>query len=136
LTIGYTFKLGKIQPAVFVGVRPNLFLTGTHYYKSVIDATDNTEDQTRENEYNPVSSDQGGTSVKRLNNQFLVGFSTIIGQHLKISLTYNQGTGIYYSEYEQVGWEPHYSYFKNSDFGLSLTYLLSTLSKKTSATEN
>jgi len=132
LTIGYTFKLGKIQPAVFVGMRPNLFLTGTHYYKSVIDATDNTEDQIKENEYNPVSSDQSGTPIKRLNNQFLIGFSALIREQLKISLTYNQGTGINYSEYEQVGWEPHYSYFKNSDFGLNITYFLSPLTKKTS----
>jgi len=128
LTIGYTFKIWKIQPTVFVGLRPNLFLTGKYYYKSVFDATDNTEDQFRENEYNPV--DQAEIPINRLNNQLLIGFSTLIGEQLKISLTYNKGQEIHYSEYEQYGWEKHYSYLKNSDYGLSLSYFFKTIEKK------
>jgi len=135
LTIGYTFKIGKAQPSIFIGFRPNLFLTGKYYYKSVFDATDNSEDETRENEYNPVDPDQAGEPVKRLNNQLLIGLSALIGQHFKINLNYNRGLDIYYSEYEQTGWEPRYTYFQNSDFGLSVTYLLRPMNKITDKKE-
>ena len=126
LTVGYRFKLWKIQPSINLGYRLNFFVSGKHYYKSFT-ATTNTA---FEYDYNPFDSEQTIESAKRFNHQILIGVSTLISQHFNISLTYSLGQELQYSVYATIMNGPisvrveDSNYFKNSDIGLSVSYLI------------
>ena len=124
ITLGYEFRIRKIKPSIYIGYRPNLFLTGKYYYKLVHDASDNSRDLFIENKYNPLDPDQAGVPIKRIQKQVIAGFAATIRNRIKISLNYSSGRVIYYSEYEQMSWEHNYTYFLNDDYAISLTYFL------------
>jgi hypothetical protein len=127
LTIGFILKIGKIQPSVFIGVRPNLFLAGRYYSKFVFDATDNSQDQTIEIEYDPLDSKQTSMPLKQFDDQLLYGLSVCIGQHFKISLSKNSGKQLYYSE---SSISCFVTSFYNRDYNITLIYFLKPLTQK------
>jgi len=120
LSAGLTLKAWKFQPAVFVGYRPNFFLSGKNSYKFNFDHEDPARDEDSKIEFNPVNVE---FPFRKFRNQFFLGVSSNLGQQLKISLIYNSGKEILYQEGNYPGCRP-YS-FKNNDFLFSIAYLFS-----------
>lgn len=128
LTVGLTFKIWELQPSLFVGYRPNYFLTGKYYRKSVYIPTDNAPDTIIEYEFNPYDNKKLESPIRqRFDRQFLYGFSTSIGQHFKITLTIYSGRMFLYSE-SAITCLPYG--FRNNDYTVSISYLFSTARKK------
>ncbi len=116
LTIGYNFKTHKINPTIFIGLRPNFILTGRYYYKYKFDHDNNTKDLTREQNFDLFDPNQ---NAKHFNNQFLLGFSVSTGTHLEFVLNFILGQGISFEKY--IGPSP-FIIFLNNDFSISIKY--------------
>jgi hypothetical protein len=129
LSVGFTVNIWKLQPSIFVGYRPNYFLSGKYYSKSVFNHSIDSLDMIGENTFNPLDASDAGWPVKHFNNQFFYGFSTFICQHFKISITINSGNEIYFS---QEGGTCLPYFFYNNDYAATVTYLFQTSRKKNS----
>jgi|WetSurMetagenome_2_1015567.scaffolds.fasta_scaffold00276_20 hypothetical protein len=97
LTFGYLFNSGKLKPFLYLGVRPNILLSGHIYskYHGVIAYPDRNENIDYENEQNIFEKNEFFIPPKRIFNQFSVGLSTSINQHIRINLNYNLGHNYY-----------------------------------------
>jgi len=123
-TLGYVFKLGKLQPSFYLGMTPNFIFSCSidhkqhnHYRIS--------------NQYPGVEDDYYETKIllnpQKLITQFCVGFSTSMGQHFKINLNYNLGHNYYTNRITYNGNYSHYTYTENisipsSDYIVSMQY--------------
>jgi hypothetical protein len=90
LTLGYIFKIGTLKPSCYLGVRPNLILSAKM------------DDISTDTQMGPHWSNQHRNDLfdyyippKRFVNQFTLGLSTELGQHIKINLNYNIGHNDY-----------------------------------------
>jgi hypothetical protein len=124
LTVGFTFRIGKVFPSIYGGYRPNLFIAGKKYSKST--RNDELPDEYESNLFTPGPE---VTPFKRYAGQWVAGFSLGIGQNINIALNANFGTDMMYG----VGC--FCSVYKNSDYALSLTYLFTSCAKKTSTAD-
>ena len=123
-TFGVAFGKSKIKPALFIGYRPNLILSGNNKF----DWNLGTINQ------DPFSFDH---PPKRYTNQFTTGISTYFGNSLVINLSYSAGQRIEFGYtttfiHHYVIQETRFiegNPVKNSEFAISLTYLFK--SKKT-----
>jgi hypothetical protein len=131
LTLGYIFTLGKIQPSFYLGITPNyIFSLNTESHDHSHYRIDNQYGGT-EDSY----SETGRYSLnphKKLMNQFTFGFSTTIGQHIKININYNAGHNYYTTAYTYQGNHSHYTYIENisipsSDYIITMQYKFNIL---------
>jgi len=128
LTIGLSLKVWKLQPTIFIGYRQNYFISGKYYSKSIFDHDDPARDATNENDLNPLDRNEIEWTAKSFQRQFIYGFTTAIGQHLKISVTVARGQRIHYSE-SAISCLPYG--FQNNDYLATVTYFLPTLKNRT-----
>ncbi|MCK4346278.1 MAG: hypothetical protein KAX05_13425 [Bacteroidales bacterium] len=130
LTVGFTFRIHKVHPSIFIGYRPNFFLTGRYYYKYNLNHDDNTKDLITERKLNPFDPDQCKIQAKHFNKQFIFGLSVSSGQHLEFMVSIIPGQIISYAEYK-----PYYNGFTNSDLLLSIKYKILQSTKEISTTD-
>ena len=126
LTIGYVFRLGKLQPSLYLGITPN------YIFSLSMEVHDHSHYRI-DNKYGGAEdtySESGRFSLnphKNLMNQFTLGFSTPLGQHIKIDLNYNAGHN-YYSVTNTVhGMHSSYNiiekiYIPGSDYMITMQY--------------
>jgi len=128
LTAGFTVKIWKLQPAIFIGYRPNYFILGKYYSKEIYDSDIDSLCHTSEYEFNPLDKNKMGFPVKHFHQQYIVGLSSLIGQHFKFSAAVaGDGRGqIYYSENAESCMP--YSFY-NTDYFVTITYFIKTLTK-------
>jgi hypothetical protein len=94
LTIGYVFRLGKLKPTFYIGVTPNYIFSLSLEFHDHSHYRINNQYGGAEDTY----TESGSFSLnphRKLMNQFTTGFSTPIGQHIKINLNYNAGHNYY-----------------------------------------
>lgn len=124
ISIGYSFKLWKLKPTLFIGFRPCNFLAGKHYTKNKFDHDISSKDITNENVFNPLAVNETGyRNIQRNQNQLSVGVNTLINQHLKFSVSFHSGAQLYYAENSTscFGYSLH-----NNDCVVSMAYLFSS----------
>ena len=126
MTVGFKFKIWKLQPSLFAGYRLNYFFAGKYYSESVVDHDNPARNTTTENEFNPFDGDKLEWPIRHFNNQFLYGISTSIGQHLKISFTFNSGRQF---SYKESAISCFFYSFPNNDYLTTVTYLFKTSTK-------
>jgi len=104
ITFGYLFNLGKFQPFLYLGVRPNLILNGSIYSKLnelVVDMNSGIVNNIDfSNKQNIFDKDEHFVPPKRIFNQISFGLSNSIGQHIKININYTFG----HNSYENMGY--------------------------------
>jgi len=126
LTTGFTFKLSKLQPSLFIGYRLNYFIYGYYYTKYISDNAINTGDISYEEKYNPVSQSESEFPVKKYslyNNQIIFGLS-LEYEKIKISIIYNKGTSIFFAKYKPPAGcvTGYFNEFINTDYMISIGY--------------
>jgi hypothetical protein len=138
LTLGYLFRIGKLQSSINLGVRPNIILSGnmSYIYHSTIAYEDRIEDNVYEYEQNLFEENDYYIPPKRIFNQFSFGLSTSIGQHFAVNLTYSFGHNYYTSIFVQRGNYSTYTWSENtsipgSDFVICIQYYFNRLEKRT-----
>lgn len=128
LIFGYKFKVLKMQSTIFIGYRLNRFITGEYSFKTNFNATIDSEDYKYEYKFNPVNPNETAFTMITYSQQFLIGISTSLGQHITISFYFNKGQIITYSRYMSFGTEDCIGMgFNNSEFGINVTYYLKSL---------
>lgn len=124
LDLGYGFKIGKIRPYLYLGVRPNIWLSAKEYngyenYDGIrAGGKENLFDNNFGSDYKPP---------KRLVFQYSIGLTTPIGQHIKINLSYNIGHNYSKDLYVYHGNHSNFSYpvkksIISSDYIISVVY--------------
>jgi hypothetical protein len=142
LTLGYIFKIGKISPSFYLGVRPNIILSGNIWskYHSIIIYQDRTDNMDVENELNLFDRNEYFIPPKRISNQFCFGLSTSIGQHIKFNINYTIGYNYYKNIYVSRGNYSTYTWSEKTsipscDYIISLKYILN-IKKKAQNTDD
>ena len=137
LTLGYVFKLGKIKPAFYLGVRPNIILSGNIYskYHSIIVYPDRIDNMDIEDERNLFEENEHYVPPKRVFNQLSFGLSTLIGQYFTVNLNCNIGHNYYTSMGVIRGNHSSYTWSENtsipgSDYVICIQYYFSRLEKR------
>jgi len=129
LTLQYQFKLFKIKPSIYFGVRPNLILTGKINIKHQDFITPPDRIEYNEYGYNLFRDGYFIIPPKRIFNQFCFGFSSSIRQRYKIDFNYNMGYNYYKEMHTSTGnhgnttWSEKKS-IPSCDYILILQYLL------------
>lgn len=132
LTIGYQFNLYKIKPSLYLGVRPNLILSGkiNRKHHGIITRPDRIDYEDHEEDYNLFNKDRYYIiPPKRIFNQFCIGFSSSIRQRYKIDFNYNIGYNYYKEMHTSTGnhgnttWSEKKS-MPSCDYILIMQYLL------------
>ena len=109
ITLGYTFKINKIRPSIYFGVRPNYILSANQYSKQHVHNEHDRPPTTPQDIYSeqklnlynykfvapPFPQYVHYIPPKRILNQVCVGISTAIGQNIKFNLSYNLGLNSY-----------------------------------------
>lgn len=123
LATGYSIKIKNNQSVVFIGYRPNLFITGKYYYR-----WDNRIDMSYINiiEYNPLSSSQAEIPLQRLAGQFLLIVENKLSGCLNIGLSLCVGKNV---KSKQFSSNYYYQSFSNNDLFLTLSYLFNSTPK-------
>lgn len=116
ITFGYTLKIKQIRPVFFIGYRPNYFLTGTYYYKTIYDDENSVNDLLIEKQFNPLDSKANALPVQHFQHQFFYGFSLILNEKFKLSVVVNLGKYISYNDNSL-------SCFRNKDYVASISYM-------------
>jgi hypothetical protein len=123
LTAGYAFKLGHARVSAYVGIRPNLFLSGKHRYEILTQNTDGTF-RGHSMEYDPVDPSQIQTPIERVSRQVLAGISTTVGKSLKLNLSFNKGEKITYFQFDPFSGSNMRVDSDNSELMISAAWLL------------
>jgi hypothetical protein len=127
VSFGFTTKIWKLQPSIFIGLRPNIFLKGKYFNRSVsIEFSPLQDTVMYVYEFNPVDARKLERPV-RFDMQAFCGFSTLIGEKIRLSVTLNYGSDICYS-ISANSCTP-YS-FHNKDYAFSISYLIPVTNKK------
>ena len=133
LTLGYTFKIGKIKSSFYLGVRPNIILSGNIWskYHSIIIYPDRIDNMDIENELNLFDKNEYFIPPKRIFNQFSFGLSTSVKQHFKIIFNCNIGYNYYKNIYVSRGNYSTYSWSEKTsipgcDYVISLQYIINS----------
>jgi hypothetical protein len=127
--IGFTVKIGKFQPSVFMGYRFNYFVKGRYYRKFISDYASPEDDYEIVYDFDPFVHNPGGSGFPRMDRQRFCGISTFIGEHFKLSLTVNKGGSILNAEHPQS--DIVYGY-RNNDYLLSMAWQFSPKTKRKS----
>ena len=137
-TAGFTFRIYKVHPSIFIGYRPNFFFAGKYYNKNVFNHDDDARDKITERRFNPFDPEQCEILPKAFNKQFIFGLSVSTGQHLEFVITFIPGQIISYAEYAPAGFcaTGSYNYFRNNDFSLSIKYKICKSTKKISTIDD
>jgi hypothetical protein len=100
VTIGYLFP-GKLKTCFYLGVRPNIILSGNIYYKyhGIVVYPDRNESVDSENKQHFFDKNDQITSPKRIFNQLSFGFSTSLNQHIKLNFNFSTGHNYYENVY-------------------------------------
>ena len=136
ITFGYLFNLGKFQPFLYLGVRPNLILNGSIYSKFhelVVDMNSGIVNNIDfSNKQNIFDKDEHFVPPKRIFNQISFGLSTSIGQHIKFNINYTFGHNSYENKgniYRANGtsylWSERTS-IPSCDYVISVLYILNS----------
>jgi hypothetical protein len=126
LSVGYSFKLWRLNPSLFVGFRPNYFVAGNHNTRNEFDHDITSKDLITENEFDPFIANENNRSIKRFQEQFSVGINTLVNQHFKFSVSFHTGTQLIYSEYSSSCFVQG---LVNNDYVVSMAYLFSNKRK-------
>lgn len=131
VTFGYLFNSGKLKPYLYLGVRPNIILSGNIYYKyhGIVVYPDRNEPVDSENKQNLFDRNEYYIPPKRILNQFSFGFSTSISQRIKINFNYNIGYNYYKNIYVFKGNYSTYTWSEKtsipaSDYVISVKYII------------
>lgn len=127
VAIGLTIKLGKFQPAIFAGWRPNYFVKGSHYEKQISDYVNPEDDYSNESSFDPFNSQETGAYARRYHGQRFFGISSSIGPGFKLTVTYNKGGSLLYARDAQSDIANGY---RNNDYVASLAWQFSTARKR------
>jgi hypothetical protein len=142
LTLGYQFKLYKIKPTLYLGVRPNLIVSGkiNRKHHSIITRPDRIDYEDQEYDLSLFNKDGFYLNPpKRIFNQFCFGFSSSIGQRYKIDFNYSIGYNYYElihtstGNYGNITWSEKKP-MPGCDYILVMRYLLVKLQKPIPAT--
>ena len=94
ITLGYTFKINKVKPSIYFGMRPNYIFSANKYSKQHIHNEPDRPSSVPQDEYSEENMNLYDYT-KRMQNQLCVGISTPVGQNVKINLSYNLGRSSY-----------------------------------------
>jgi Outer membrane protein beta-barrel domain len=137
LALGYIFRVGKTKPSIYLGVRPNIWLSAKvlnkyQGYDSHIEIRENLFDKIAAyvDDYKPP---------KRLLCQFSTGLSSPVGQHLQININFNYGHNYYVATYSPTG--AHYTITQetsitSSDYIISIVYYFNRSESKSINNKN
>ena len=130
LSLGYQFKLSKIKPSFYLGLRPNINISGNIYskYHSIIIYPDRIENMDIENGLNLFDKTEYFIPPKRIINQFCFGLSTSIRQHIKIDINYNIGYNYYKEIFVSRGMRSTYTWSEKTsipscDYAITIQYI-------------
>jgi len=136
ITFGYLFNLGKFQPFLYLGVRPNLILNGNNYSKFYEHGVDMNSGIVNNSDFiikqNIFVKDEHFVPPKRIFNQISFGLSNSIGQHIKFNINYTFGHNSYENNgniYRANGtsylWSERTS-IPSCDYVISVLYILNS----------
>lgn len=117
VSAGFVLSEWKLQPSLFVGYRPNYFIKGEESGRSIF-VQESQETRRGENSFDPFDT---FSSARRFQHQVFAGFSSSIGEHIKVSFTYHAGGQLHYGEHNATS---YYYTYNNNDWIISATYLL------------
>jgi hypothetical protein len=130
--LGYEFRIGNFKPSLYLGLRPNILLAGSTYWKfhEIVVLSPGDENSIDFNEsQNVFEKNEYYIPPKRIFNQFCVGLSMSINQNFKININYNMGHNYYTSIFVEHGNYSTYSWrekisIPSSDCVISINYFL------------
>jgi hypothetical protein len=128
VSAGYLYKIKKIQSSIFIGFAPNFLLSGKdkNKFESILYPYNNFEGNPSHSSfnynYNPV---EYMAKHNRLTYQLLVGFSSSIGQNLRITICFNKGEEDFFYYYPDENLQS----VINNDYEIGFTYLFKTSPK-------
>lgn len=135
ITLGYKFKVNKVNPSIYFGTRPNYILYAfefnkTHSHNEPDRPPTVPQDEYSENEINifkyrfhQIEPYIHYNPPKRLIIQFFAGVSTTIGQKIEINLSYNLGHNAYTIDYDYgYGALSETTALPGSDYVFSIQY--------------
>ena len=134
VSLGYLFRLRNFQPFLYLGLRPNLILSGSTYSKfhEIIVLSPGDQNSIDYNDkQNIFDKNEYYVPPKRIYIQYSVGLSTSISRRLKININYNIGHNYYTSifisrgNYSTYSWREKIS-IPGSDYVISIRYILNT----------
>jgi hypothetical protein len=96
LTIGYSLKIWKFSPTLFVGLRPNYILTGNYSSTYTSDHDLDSLDYYSSYAFNPFDLKETSAPAKRLMVQRVSGVSVFVGKCIKLSYSRNAGGYVNY----------------------------------------
>jgi len=136
ISVGYTFKIKKIQPSLNIGLRPNFILSGKYRTKSksvsYLSSYPAPVESWFASKYDILEYMK--SFHERSLCQFLMVFSANLGQHIKLTLSATRSKEITYKVISSTH-SGSYQYqisIPNNDFGISLTYLFKKSQKSDS----
>lgn len=113
IDLGYGFKIGKIKPSFYIGVRPNIWLSAKRSYGG-------------EFVENLFAKNYGYKPPKKLVCQVTTGFSSPIGQHLQIKINFNYGYNYYVTTSTYHGNHSHFTITQKTSI-TSSDYIISAI---------
>jgi hypothetical protein len=139
LILGYVFKVGKIKPSFYLGVRPNGLLSAKEYY--AFQNYDGSRYEVRENLFHKIDGVDDYKPPKRLLCHVSTGLSSPIGQHLQININFNYGHNYFVTTSWYQGNYSHYPIIQktsivSSDYIISVVYYFSRSESKNLDTKN
>lgn len=133
VTLGYTFKIGRIKPSINMGVSFNYYLLGkinqkvNNSFFSFYDSQ--TSNWTSDETINPFKADEMYfDSAKRFVTQMIIRLSTAIGKNLSINASCNIGLNnsckntYKFRGNHSTSYSYQYTRISNSDFAVSICY--------------
>ena len=125
VALGYKFKVNKVNPFIYFGIRPNFMIYASEYRKihvhnepdrpSTVPQDVYSEEKMNFLKYSHIYYNP----PKRLFIQFCTGVSTAIGQKVRINISYNLGHNSYSWDY---GYGDASTVLPGSDYVVSLQY--------------
>jgi hypothetical protein len=149
LTLGYLFKIGELKSSFYLGVRPNIWLSANVDFKYhdhfSIDSSyggvpDYYPETVRTNLFS-ANKNKYDKPPKRIVFQLVFGFSSSIGQHIRINLCYNIGKNYSTSTQFIIGMHSSYSYpvkesIISSDYIINVQYIFNRPESKNINSKN
>jgi hypothetical protein len=125
IDLGYQFSVGKIKPSLYLGVRPNIWLSAKVFSEEK--GYDGNRSGGTENLFDKRDGYDSYIPPKRLICQYSIGITSPIGQHFRINVSYNIGHNYSTSTYIYHGMRSSHSYLVkepiiSSDFMICFQY--------------
>ncbi|MGZ5282294.1 MAG: outer membrane beta-barrel protein [Bacteroidia bacterium] len=122
IALGYQFKIKKLKPGIFLGIKKEYYTYGYHQYENVYTVEGNPDERILFYEYKPFDKTQFSTPAKRWNTGYFAGISFGIKEKINLNLSYTLNQRLNYGN--SFGWEFNGYSFYNDDIAVTVKYTL------------